>query len=84
MERTLAAAEQDEARSSGEACCTCGSEELLLTAYLRVVGGRPTHELVEVEALTCPQCGREYEPVRTEDGRVLPGDLLGTVELDEE
>ncbi len=88
FERSLAAAEEDAASSSlvegaeGDARCTCGSSELLLQAYLRVVDGKP-QELVDVETLSCPQCGKEYEAVQTEDGRVLRGEFLGTVDLDD-
>jgi len=96
LERTLAAAEEDEAftpeepgaGAQGAAAtderCTCGSSEFLLEAYLQVVDGRPRSELVEVETLTCPQCGKEYEAVQMEDGRVLRGEFLGHVDLDEE
>ncbi len=99
FERTLAAAEEDgaagleeqaegappaTAAAAGDERCTCGSSELLLEAYLRVVDGRPHSELVEVETLTCPQCGKEYEAVQMEDGRVLRGELLGHVDLDED
>ncbi|HEY3448002.1 MAG TPA: hypothetical protein VGK67_16720 [Myxococcales bacterium] len=63
--------------------CTCGSSEFLLEAYLQVVDGRPRSELVEVESLTCPQCGKEYEAVQMEDGRVLRGEFLGHVDLDD-
>ena len=72
------------ASTSADARCTCGSNEFLLEAYLRVVDGRPSTELVEVESLTCPQCGKEYEAVQMEDGRVLRGEFLGNVELDDE
>ncbi len=50
--------------------------------------GHEFEELVfrrsEVETLTCPQCGREYEAVQAVDGRVLRGELLGTVELEDD
>ena len=69
--------------ASADERCTCGSAEFLLEAYLQVVDGRPRAELVEVESLTCPQCGKEYEAVQMEDGRVLRGEFLGNVELDD-
>lgn len=99
FERTLAAAEEDEAvapaasdavagpeaatPAAADERCTCGSSEFLLEAYLQVVDGRPRPELVEVERLTCPQCGKEYEAVQMEDGRVVRGEFLGHVDLDE-
>ena len=46
--------------------------------------GRPRPEFVEVQTLSCPQCGKEYEAVQMEDGRVLRGEFLGTVDLDDE
>ncbi|MBI5547586.1 MAG: hypothetical protein HY901_27195 [Deltaproteobacteria bacterium] len=97
FERTLAAAEEDgaagglDAQGEGggpdagtEACCTCGSNEFLLEAYLHVVDGRPRQELVEVETLSCPHCGKEYEAVQMEDGRILRGEFQGHVELEDE
>lgn len=94
FERTLAAAEEDEAPApadergpvpagEADARCTCGSNEFLLEAYLHVVDGRPRAELVEVETLSCPSCGKEYEAVQTEDGRILRGEFLGTVDLED-
>ena len=87
VERTLAAAEEDEREApnaEGITSCTCGSNELLLEAYLQVVDGRALPVPVELETLTCPQCGREYEAIQAEDGRILRGGLLGTVELDDD
>jgi hypothetical protein len=84
-ERTLAAAEMgNEAgfEEAGDTRCICGSDEFLLEAYLQVVDGKPVPQPVEVETLTCPQCGREFEAIATEDGRILRGDFLGQVELD--
>jgi len=84
-ERTLAAAETEEEQipeSVGDTSCACGSNEFLLEAYLQVVDGRPVPKPVEVETLTCPQCGREFEAVEAEDGRILRGEFLGYVELD--
>ena len=86
-ERTLAAAEEDRGAKDAlveptDTRCLCGSEELLLEAFLQVVDGRPVPQPVEVETLTCPQCGREFEAVLTEDGRVLRGEFQGYVELD--
>ena len=82
FERTLAAAEEEESDSGG-ARCSCGSGELLLEAYVRVVDGRPQSEFVEVETLTCPQCGREYEAVQMEDGRIECGEYLGQMALED-
>ena len=91
LERTLAAAEEDQAQAGGaeapeaqDTRCLCGGDEFLLQAYLHVVDGRPKPEPVEVETLSCPQCGREYEAVQVEGGRVLRGELLGTVDLDDD
>ena len=36
-----------------------------------------------LEALTCPECGREYEPIRA-GGRVLRGEFRGFFEDEEE
>jgi hypothetical protein len=63
--------------------CACGSEEFVLEAYLSVIRGKPQPEPLEVEALTCPQCGREYEAVWLESGLVARGDLLGQIDLDD-
>lgn len=85
-ERTLADAESD-AETNGKATdvtCPCGSNEFLLEAYLQVVEGQARPRPVEVEQLTCPHCGREYEAVQAEDGRILRGEFLGYVELDDE
>jgi hypothetical protein len=87
-ERTLAAAEDDEASREqagerGDTSCTCGSNEFLLEAYLHVVDGVPQSDLVEVETLSCPRCGREYEAVQAEDGRILRGEFVGEVELED-
>src|SRR5438105_274223 len=68
-ERTMAEAEQDQGRQ-GEARCACGSRSFVLEAYLEVVDGKIAVEPVEVETLTCPDCGREYEPVLLGDGRI--------------
>ncbi len=81
-ERTLAGAEEAERDAAGERCA-CGSNRFVLEAYLEVDGGRVVPEPVEVEALTCPECGREYEPVLLTDGRVQRGEFLGYFEHDE-
>jgi hypothetical protein len=87
-ERTLADAEEEAAEHASEVTspsntlCACGSSEFLLEAYLQVVDGRPNPEPVEVESLTCPHCGREYEAVQAAEGRVVRGDFLGYVELE--
>jgi hypothetical protein len=89
-ERTLAAAEEDAASDSRhggtavEGACACGHRELLLQAYLRVVDGKPDPEPLEVETLTCPECGREFEAIQLEGGRVVCGDFLGYADLDED
>ena len=49
----------------------------MLEAYLEVDGGMPNPEPIEVEALTCPECGREYEPILTGNGRILRGEFRG-------
>ncbi|HXN84089.1 MAG TPA: hypothetical protein VN883_16535 [Myxococcales bacterium] len=94
-ERTLAAAEQDQAElaatqpaatddapgGAAVVTCACGGHEFLLQAYLHVVDGQPQGEMVEVEGLTCPQCGREYEAIPVAGGRVLRGDFIGYADL---
>jgi hypothetical protein len=78
-ERTMADAEQDaleEPTSGSDTRCKCGSERFVLEAYLEVEGGMPNPEPIEVEALTCPECGREYEPIVV-GGRVLRGEFRG-------
>jgi hypothetical protein len=86
-ERTLAAAEEEQAAAewheASETGCLCGSSELLLEAYLRVLDGRPEPQPVELGRLTCPHCGREYDAIEGEGGRVLRGEFLGYVELDD-
>lgn len=84
-ERTLADAEQDERESSqgSSTRCVCGSERFVLEAFLEVEGGTPNPEPIEVEALTCPECGREFEPVFA-NGRVLRGEFRGFFEDDGE
>lgn len=89
LERTLADAEADEAALSeaveGEADtrCICGHGEFVLEAFMHVIGGRLEPVPVEVEGLTCPECGREYEAVPAGDGRVLRGDFRGWADLDD-
>ncbi len=86
-ERTLADAEQDalEERSApaGGTRCACGSERFVLEAYLEVDAGVPGPEPIEMAALTCPECGREYEPILA-GGRILRGEFRGFFEEDEE
>lgn len=84
-ERTLAAAEEDEqsgalSPADAPARCACGSDTLVLQAFVQVVDGRPQPGYVETEALTCPECNREFEPILGSDGRVLRGDFLGYFE----
>ncbi len=87
-ERTLADAEEDalledgEQATGGQAVCACGSEEFLLEAYMAVVAGAIQPKPVEVEQLTCPQCGREYEAIEGEGGRILRGEFLGYADLE--
>jgi hypothetical protein len=81
-DRTMAEAEQGTREGESDRCA-CGSTRFVLEAYLEVDGGRVAPEPVEVEALTCPECGREYEPVLLTDGRVQRGEFLGYFEQDE-
>lgn len=95
VERTLAAAEEDAAElaatqapeideapgGAAVVTCACGGNEFLLQAYLHVVNGQPQQEMIEVEGLTCPQCGREYEAIPVAGGRVLRGDFVGYTDL---
>ncbi len=81
-ERTLAEVEQD-AREGQGSRCACGSTRFVLEAYLEVEDGRVTPDPVEVEALTCPECGREYEAILLGEGRVSRGGFLGYFEEDE-
>ena len=92
FERTLADAEADEVaareRADGpsddaDATCICGHGEFVLEAFMHVVGGRLRPDPVEVESLTCPECGREYEAVPAGDGRVLRGDFRGWADVDD-
>jgi hypothetical protein len=91
-ERTLADVEAEEAEEKareeagggGDARCLCGSPEFLLEAYLHVVDGRPRPVPVDVESLTCPRCGREFEPVLLEDGGVVRGEFRGYSDVDDE
>ncbi len=76
-ERTMAAAEEDARLESSDTRCACGSDKFILQAFLEVKDGTLLPDPVEVEALTCPECGREYEAVAAEGGRVLRGDFLG-------
>ena len=95
-ERTLGAAEEESSFGDGaedegltpggaavsDTSCPCGSNEFLLEAYLQVTDGVIQKELVEVERLTCPQCGREYEAIQGEGGKILRGDFMGYAELE--
>ncbi len=85
-ERTLADVEEDNRTRGtfGETACVCGSTTLVLQAFSEVVDGRLSERPLEMETLTCPECGREYEPVELEDGRVVRGDYLGQVDLAED
>jgi Zn finger protein HypA/HybF involved in hydrogenase expression len=82
-ERTMAEAEQDALEQPGSSTrCACGSERFVLEAYLEVEGGMPNPEPIEVEALTCPECGREYEPILTGNGSILRGEVRGYFDED--
>ncbi len=90
FERTLAdveAEKQDErgesAPSSDPAVCPCGSRTFALQAFLEVTDGRVGTRPVETDSLTCPECGREYEPVQLDDGRIVRGAYLGRVDLND-
>ena len=64
--------------------CPCGHREFLLQAFMAVVDGRLQPVPVDVESLTCPECGREFEAVSLEDGQVVRGEYLGRTDLDDE
>jgi len=89
-ERTLEAAELDASEpsdgglSEGETACSCGHRELLLQGYFAVRDGVLAREPLEVEGLTCPECGREFEAVVLGDGTVCRGEFVGFAELDED
>lgn len=82
-ERTMADAEEDERTGSaaGATRCICGSETLVLQAFTEVTSGNLADRPLEMETLTCPECGREYEPLELADGRIARGDYLGQVDL---
>lgn len=83
--RTLADAEADEAyQDVGDFACPCGGTEFLLEAYLHVSNGLAKPEPLEVEALTCPNCGREFDAVMLEDGRFSRGDFRGWTDVDDD
>lgn len=85
FERTLAAAEEEASYADvGDFACPCGSKDFLLEAFLHVVDGRARPEPVEVEALTCPECGREFDAVQLEDGRFARGDFRGWTDVDDD
>ncbi len=90
FERTLADVEaegrekkEDGGTSADPTACPCGSRTFALQAFLEVTDGRVATRPVETDSLTCPECGREYEPVELEDGRVVRGAYLGRVDLDD-
>ena len=60
-----------------ETTCPCGHREFLLEGFWAVVDGLIQTVPVEVDALTCPECGREFEAVSLEDGRVVRGEFRG-------
>ncbi len=85
-ERTLADAEEDR-ESAGRADdqrCPCGSTRFLLEGFFGVEDGRISAAPLELGSLTCPECGREFDAVQAEDGRVLRGELQGRVSLDDD
>lgn len=88
FERTMADAEADLETggdtSEASSVCICGSNEFLLEAYLHVIDGRMRPEPVDVEGLTCPACGREYEAVMLDGGRIARGEFQGWADLDED
>jgi hypothetical protein len=61
--------------------CACGADEFMLEAYMAVIAGKLQPVPLEVETLTCPQCGREYEAIWLESGTVARGDYLGRADL---
>jgi hypothetical protein len=87
-ERTLADAEAEKADGDGapasDSTCPCGSHEFALEAYFHVVDGVMRPEPLDIESLTCPHCGREYEAIRDEAGKYLRGDFRGYVDVDED
>jgi hypothetical protein len=89
-ERTLAAAEEEQAFEQGsdenvaDTACLCGGREFLLEAFMQVIDGEMQKEPVELSRLTCPECAREYEAIAGESGRILRGDFLGFADLDED
>ena len=85
FERTLADAEAEESfDAANDFACPCGSTEFLLEAFLHVVNGTPKPVPIEVEGLTCPRCGREFEAVQLEGGRVARGDFRGWTDVDDD
>ena len=85
FERTLAAAEEESAFAEvDDFACPCGSKDFLLEAFLHVVDGHAKPDPVEVDALTCPKCGREFDAVQLEGGRSARGDFRGWTDVDED
>lgn len=85
FERTLAAAEEESSYADvDDFACPCGGREFVLEAFLHVVDGRARLDPVEVEALTCPECGREFDAVQLEDGRFARGDFRGWTDVDDD
>lgn len=75
---------QERAQPGSDTRCSCGSRRFVLEAFLEVDGGVVNRAPVEMEALTCPECGREYEAVLAADGRVLRGEFRGYFEEEED
>jgi hypothetical protein len=84
LDGNMPAADENAPGGAAVVTCACGGNEFLLQAYLHVVDGQPQNEMVEVEGLTCPQCGREYEAIPVAGGRILRGDFVGYADLDED
>lgn len=85
-ERTLAAAEADQRDTKSapaDTRCPCGSDEFVLEAFLHVVAGRARPSPLEIESLTCPQCGREFAAIEGEPGVFLRGEFRGYAEIDD-
>jgi hypothetical protein len=84
----LAEAEEDQALQktdggTSDTSCPCGSNEFVLEAFLHVVGGKVKPEPIDVETLTCPHCGREFEAVEGEGGLMLRGEFRGYVDVED-
>lgn len=63
--------------------CACGSDHFVLEGFFAVENGVVNPVPVEAERLTCPECGREYEPIVGEGRRILRGDFIGQFNVDD-